>query len=95
MLYSRGKAESKLPPAGTPEPTVEEEPEVEVEEGEPLDEEPGEELEYEETPDGKGLKPKGVDLIADDDRLMRFLEEDIEVLEREQEAEERRVDENW
>ena len=80
MLYSRGKAPT--PPAESMEP------EAEVEEL-------GEELEYEETPDGKGLKPRGVDLIAGNDRLMKFLEDDIDAMQAEVEEEERRVEKNW
>ena len=40
-------------------------------------------------------KDTGLGLIAGDDRLMAFLEDDIEAMEAEQEAEERRAEENW
>ena len=85
ILY--GKPEPKHPPA---EREAEPETEPEVEEDKEVD------WELEETPDGKGLKPKaGIGgMLAGDDRLMKFLEDDIEAMEKAAEDEERRIEEN-
>ena len=95
LLYGRGKAKSKLPPTGTPEAAIEE-GEPLVEEPESTVEEPDEELELEESSDGKGLQPKGaLGMIAGDDRLMAFLEEDIDRLDAEAEKDRQQADKNW
>lgn len=95
MLYGSKKSESKLPPAGEPEPVVEEEEEAAAERDPEVGELDGD-PEFEETPDGKGLKPKdGLGLVAGNDRLMTFLEDDIAAMEAEEIEEERRVEKNW
>jgi hypothetical protein len=86
----------QTPPA---EPEPEQEPEAEKEpEKDAASTEDKVDWEFEETPDGKGLKPKGDGLgglLAGDNRLMQFLEDDIEALEKAAEDEERKLNERW
>ena len=105
LLYGSRKPESKLPPAGTPEPVAEEEPEAAAEgdpEVEELEENPGEgaddEGEWRENADGSALrfvrKTGATDLIDQDGPLMEFLEKDIDRLEAAQIEEEKKVEKN-